>query len=84
MENSENASSQNDERRKSTTTQLQQQQCSSGMQVIEKTEGSVKKLIKPVPLKGLGKISPALSKNVRDAMKNAVAKSKGEIFCGFL
>uniref|UniRef100_A0A336JYI7 CSON007687 protein n=1 Tax=Culicoides sonorensis TaxID=179676 RepID=A0A336JYI7_CULSO len=40
--------------------------------------GSVKKLIKPVKtLKGLGKKDPSLLKNLKDAMKNAVAKSKG-------
>lgn len=74
MENSENAS-QND--RDMTTQQLQQQQYSSGR--TENAEESVRKLMKPVPVKRLGKMNPALLKNVKDAMKSAVAKSKGEI-----
>lgn len=36
---------------------------------------SVKKVIKPVS--SLGKINPGVLKNLKDAMKSAVAKSKG-------
>lgn len=43
--------------------------------VNNKIESSVKKVIKPVST--LGKINPGVLKNLKDAMKCAVAKSKG-------
>lgn len=73
-QNSENAS----QNITTTRQQLQQQQ----QHIAEGTAGneSVKKLIRPVgTLKGLGKMNPEMLKNLKDVMKTAVAKSKGEI-----